>query len=232
MSKKVFLMFLIFPLLFCLSGCSHVSKLKHGVSSATYELRGKSTRNYVYLKDGKKVYKTKVSDNIFSFDVPRSLYSRSVYVSVNNNLKSAKKVTIPASSSLSEWSDFYEDFNDAELISSTGQNDGPKLPSKFENITNGRYNASIRKQNLTFWLCNGKLVAVRVKGNYPIKKFSYMCGIVASAANINYLQAKDKVNQLKLSPGDPVKTIKGTFNDGVHYRASNVEGTLQFDLWK
>lgn len=75
-------------------------------------------------------------------------------------------------------------------------------------------------------------MALRIKGDYPIKRFSYMVGIAASGAGVAYDMAEDKVSNLLLDPGQAVKSKRGDLEDSVKYHESNVYGKLTFEIYK
>mgnify|MGYP006953294682 FL=1 len=229
--KKLACLFFILPIAFVLGGCSHVHQLKNHTNFATHEVIGKSGANYVYYKDGHEQDRVKVEDKEFPIELPREQFSRTILISGNKDLSSAKKINIPSSKPLCSWSEFVEEFDDAELMSN-GENNGPKIPSRLKNIKDGTYHAIIRNYQFTFWLSKGNLMALRIKGDYPIKRFSYMVGIAASGAGVAYDMAEDKVSNLLLDPGQAVKSKRGDLEDSVKYHESNVYGKLTFEIYK
>ena len=229
--KKLVLLLLIMPIAFLLGGCSHVHQLKSHTNFATHEIIGKSGAKYIYYKDGHEQGRAKVEDKEFSIELPRDQFSRTILISGNKDLSSAKKINIPASKPLCSWGEFVEEFDDGELMSN-GENNGPKIPSRLKNIKNGTYHATIRNYQFTFWLSKGKLMALRIKGDYPVKRFSHMVGIAASGTGVAYDIAEDKVSKLPLELGQTVKSKHGDLEDGVKYHESNVYGKLTFEIYK
>ncbi|MCC4466487.1 hypothetical protein [Limosilactobacillus reuteri] len=203
--KKRWLLLSLIPLAFTLSGCSHISKVKVDKNStATVTVTGKSHKDKVfYSYDNKKTQSVNVVENEFEINLPRKLTNKSVKVSGNKNLASAKIVSVPKS---------------------------------FLHLENGVHSTNINGYKVTFWLNNGKLMATRVTGYYPIKKFSKVVSYVASGLDTNFDQAEDKANHLKVSDG-PIKSVKGKIQEepdvyGPHYSGYNVYGKLTFDFYK
>lgn len=229
--KKYVSLLTTIPIIFLLSGCSHIHHLKNNTNFATNEITGKSSSKYVYYKDRNSKGKVKVDDKEFAIEVPRYQKKRTILVSGNRNLSSAKKINISSSKPLCSWKEFVEEFDDAELMSN-GENNGPKVPEKYKDISNGTYCMKIRNDKFTFWLSKGKLMALRIEGIYPIKSFSHMVGIAASGAGVAYDIAEDKVSNLPLDPGQPIKEKHGELQDGYKYHETNIYGKLTFEIYK
>lgn len=228
--KSRLLFIVLLPFIFILGGCSHISKIQvRPHSQAEIQINGKSHKDRIYYKYG-KIKSTKVTEGTFEIDVPRSDKNQTVLVSGNKNLSSAKRVTIPASKPLCSWEDFVGEFNDAEL-KSNGENNGPKIPNHLAGKSSGCYTAIIRNEKLTFWLSNGNIMAVRIKGDYPINKFKYMVGIATSASGPIYSLGEDAAQKLAVTD-KPIKVINGSLQDGYHYHASNIYGKLTFDIFR
>ncbi|MCI7721174.1 MAG: hypothetical protein MSN52_08895 [Limosilactobacillus reuteri] len=236
--KKRWLLLALIPLTFTLSGCSHISKVKVDKNSAaTVTVTGKSHKDKVfYSYDNKKTQSVNVVENEFEINLPRKLTNKSVKVSGNKNLASAKIVPVPKSSALCSWSEFVSEFNEQGYIPATKTNNGPQLPKSFSHLKDGVHSTNINNYKITFWLDNGKLMATRVTGYYPISKFSKVVSYIATGLSTNFDQAEDKARHLKVDDG-PLKTVKGKIQEepdvyGPHYHGNNVYGKLTFDFYK
>ena len=208
-----------------LAGCSHVSKTNVADNFATVEIQGKSSKSKVYYDDqlGHES-SVKTDDGSFAINLPRKASSTTVKVSGNSDLSSAKKISIPSSKSISDWDDYVATYDDSDF----------KLPDSFEGLTGGTHSTTVDGVKVTYYLDNGKLMAIRMTSKTAsVKHFAKVVSDVATGTNFNYDFAKEKALKLGLTD-NPVKAINGSWGDYDTYRyhGSNVYGDLSFDIFR
>lgn len=208
-----------------LAGCSHVNKTKVVDNFATVEIQGKSSKSKVYYDDqlGHEG-SVKTDDGMFAIDLPRMASSTTVKVSGNSDLSSVKKVSVPASKSISDWDDYVTTYDDNNF----------KLPDSFENLTGGTHSTTVDGVKVTYYLDNGKLMAIRLTSKTAsVKQFAKTVSAVATGTDFDYDFAKEKALKLDLTD-NPVKAFNGSWGDYDTYRyhGSNAYGNLTFDIFR
>lgn len=241
--KKWVSLLLMFPFIFLLSGCTHLSKTKVITNSGfNNEIEANTHKQKIYYRVNKQEIKSvNAHDHGISIEIPRSTSKRNVTLSASPNLEQSVHVTIPASKPIINWKQFCNDYNDFQGLDPSTNSSNYKIPKEYQSITNGIGKIKFPGYYIKYNISNSKIVALRLAaytadgyedlGYYSMKEYKASLESAVAAFGNGEDSSLDDISSMVKNKYMYTNSHKGRFS-GCHYRLFQFTGNIWFDVWK